>query len=403
MNTVMQKFIYTVLCVFLVINANAVIVAGGDGTQNTTAPSGGQGWDYVGRIDKSGVYSSVTYISNNWFITANHIKQLDNPTGVILGGTTYSIDPNSWIRLQNSTSGDADLMMFRVVGGVVGLPGLTVRTSATSNGSGLTMIGNGRNRETSETHWNSSWVEVSSPPPATYSGYKWAAGSESTKRWGTNVKDDDLGLVNDGYGITDMFYTDFDDAGGNEAQAATYDSGGGVFYNSGSDWELAGIMLATAGFIDQPGSTAVYGNRTYIADMQYYAAQISSTAQIIDIDEDGIPDDWEYEQTGSTIGVVAAADQDDDGFTGEEEWVTDTDPNNSNSYLRVSAYTNAAEVAFNSSTARQYQIEFRLNLADTNELWQTEVAWFEPASTQTVQPVSTSTSNRIYRVEAKLP
>lgn len=405
----MQKFIYTVLCVFLVISANAVIVAGGDGTQNTTSPAGGQGWDYVGRITSAnGAPSGVTYISNNWFITAYHIKQGDNPTGVILGGSTYAIDPNSWTRLQNSTSGNADLIMFRVVGGTVGLSGLTVRSSATSNGSGLTMIGNGRNRETSETHWDVNdltdpwtWTEVGSPPPADFDGYKWASGS--TKRWGTNVKDANAGLVDDNSGITDMFYTDFDDAGGNEAQAATYDSGGGVFYNTGSDWELAGVMLATLGFIDQPGSTAVYGNRTYIADMQYYAAQISSTAQIIDIDEDGIPDDWEYEQTGSTTGVVAFIDQDGDGFTGEEEWVTDTDPNNSNSYLRVSAYTNAAEVAFNSSTARQYQIEFRLNLADTNELWQTEVAWFEPASTQTVQPVSTSTSNRIYRVEAKLP
>ena len=64
--------------------AQAVIVAGGDGTQNTTAPSGDQGWSNVGRI--SNKPSSVTYISNNWFITANHIKELDTPTNVIFNG-----------------------------------------------------------------------------------------------------------------------------------------------------------------------------------------------------------------------------------------------------------------------------------------------------------------------------
>lgn len=392
---------YLVLSAFLAVGAEAVILAGGDGTQNTTAPGGGQGWDYVGRIDKGSVYSGVTYISNNWFITAYHIQSIDNPTGVIFNGSSYPIDPNSWSRLTNSVGGNADLSMFRVVGGTVGLPGLTVRSVATSNGSGLTMIGNGRNRETSETHWNASWVEVSPPPPSTYSGYKWAAGS--TKRWGTNVKHDDAGLLNTGFGETDMFYTDFDDAGGNEAQGATYDSGGGVFYNNGGDWELAGIILTTASFNLQPGSTAVYGNLTYMADMQYYAAQISSTAQIIDIDEDGIPDEWEYEQSGSTTGVVASADQDNDGFTGTEEWVTDTDPNDSNSFLRVSVYTNVTEVAFDSSTNRQYQVEFRTDLADTNELWQTEVDWFQPASTQTVQSVTAPTANRLYRVRAKLP
>ncbi|HEY5653137.1 MAG TPA: hypothetical protein VIR63_02065 [Pontiella sp.] len=255
----------------------AVILAGGDGTQNTTAPVGGQGWDYVGRIDKPGVYSSVTYVSNNWFVTANHIKQLDNPSGVILGGSSYTIDSGSWTRLQNSASGDADLIMFRV-NESIGLPGLTIRSSATANGSGLTMIGNGRNRETTETYWNSSWDEVTPPPPATYSGYKWAAGS--SKRWGTNNKDADAGLIDDGYGVTDMFYVDFDDIGGNEAQGATYDSGGGVFYDNGGEYELAGVMLVTSGYAGQPGSTAVYGNRTYAADMQYYADQINTTTAI---------------------------------------------------------------------------------------------------------------------------
>ena len=272
-----MKMILYLLIAFLLLPfaVEAVLVAGEDGTQNTTAPTGGQGWDYVGRIDHATAYSSVTYIDNNWFITANHVKQLDNPTGVLLGGSTYTIDGGSWTRLQNSSGGDADLMMFRVTS-AVGLTGLTVRSSATANGSALTMIGNGRNREATETTWNHLWEEGGAP--TVYTGYKWATGS--TKRWGTNNKDANAGLVDDGFGITDMFYTDFDDRGGSEAQGATYDSGGGVFFNTGSEWELAGLILTTAGYTGQPANTSVYGNRTYMADMQYYADQINTTSAI---------------------------------------------------------------------------------------------------------------------------
>jgi hypothetical protein len=381
--------------------AMAVILAGGDGTQNTSAPAGGQGWDYVGRISAAnGAPSSVTYIANNWFITANHIKVLDNPTGVVINGSSYPIDPNSWTRLQNSSNGNADLNMFRIVGGSVGLPGLMVRSTATANGSTLTMIGNGRNRQIDETTWNGSWVEGGKP--TVYRGYKWAAGS--SKRWGTNVKEDDAGLISlpSPYNDTDAYFIDFDDIGGSEAQGATYDSGGGVFYNNSGNWELAGIMIAIANFGGQPIGSSVYGNLTYIADMQYYAAQIEAISQITDIDEDGIPDDWEYEKSGSTIGVEAAADQDSDGYTGTQEWIADTNPTDGTSYLRILSYTNVNEVAFNASTDRQYRIEYRSDLADTNETWLTEVDWFDPGSTQTVISVSASADESYYRVGARL-
>lgn len=389
------------------ISAKAVILAGGDGAQNTNAPSGGQGWDYVGRIDHPTAYSSVTYISNNWFVTAYHIKALDNPTGVLLGGVDYDIDPNSWTRLTNSVGGNADLIMFRVVGGTVGLPGLAVRPTTTLPTSSLTMIGNGRNREASETTWNSSWVEGGKP--TVYRGYKWASVG-SAKRWGTNVKDDDAGLVNSGesFGVTEMFYTDFDRTGGtvDEAQGATFDSGGGVFYDNGSQWELAGIMITVGNlYSGQPWSppsigSAVYGNLTLIADMQYYAAQIALTTQNDDLDGDGIPDGWEYEYSGSTTGVVATADQDGDGFSGEQEWITDTIPTDSNSYLRVTDFPGGTNVVFSSSTNREYQVQYVPGL--TNSSWAIEVDWFAGSHSQTVQSVSTAASNRFYRVRAKL-
>ena len=256
--------------------ANAVIVAGGDGTQNTTTPTGGQGWDYVGKITGSAP-SSVTYIDNNWFITAYHVQVLDSPTGVQLSGSTYSIDGGSWTRLTNTDGGDADLAMFRVTTDVAGLAGVTI-ASPVSNGTGVTMIGNGRNRATAQSFWNvagTTWTENGSPTNA--SGYKWAAGA--TKRGGTNTKEADTGLVNDGFGITDMFYTDFEAVLG-EAQGATYDSGGGVFIDNAGDVELAGLMLTVSTGTGQPGSTAVFGNLTLAADLALYADQITTTTAI---------------------------------------------------------------------------------------------------------------------------
>ncbi|MDZ8118924.1 hypothetical protein [Pontiella agarivorans] len=393
----MKQFFTAWVMLGLVISAEAVIVADGDGTQNTNAPSGGQGWDYVGRIDKSGIYSSVTYISNNWFITAYHIKTLDNPTGVLLGGTDYSIDPNSWTRLTNSNDENADLVMFRIVGGSVGLPGLIVRSSGTPVNAELTMIGNGRNRAADETTWNHQWAEEGIPP--LYNGYKWASGS--AKRWGRNNKDLYSGMVNTGYGTTDVMRTSFDDNSTNEAQGAVYDSGGGVFYENGSNWELAGIMLTIGTYQNQPSSTAVHGNVTYIADIEYYAEQITTVSAIDDVDEDGIPDDWEYEQMNTTVGVSASEDQDGDGFDGAAEWIADTDPTDGNSYLKLEAYTNAASMVFSSSLDREYRIEYCSDLIDLN--WQTEEGWFRATGPMTVRSVSTADSNRVYRVRVKLP
>ena len=259
--------------------ARGVIVAGGDGSQNTTAPEGGRGWDYVGRITSAnGAPSSVTYLRNNWFVTAYHVKQYDNPTGVILGGSSYSIDANSWTRITNSSGSavNTDLILFQVEEDV-GLPDITI-ASTPANGTELTMIGNGRNRAPDLTQWlvsGSTWKEVDSG--GNHFGYKWASGA--TKHWGVNTKASNDRLRSDGFGLTDMFRTDFDDEAG-QAQAATYDSGGGVFVKNGDEWQLAGIMLAVSTYSGQPAGTSVFGESTYIADLSVYSNEITGVQAV---------------------------------------------------------------------------------------------------------------------------
>jgi hypothetical protein len=255
--------------------ADAVIIAAADGSQNTTAPAGGQGWDYVGRVTSvGGATASATYLSNNWFITAYHVKQADNPTGVQLGGSSHSILPGSWTRITNNGGGGTDLVMFRVEGNIP-LLGLKPSMSEAPTGASLTLIGNGRDRDGGLTYWDASWAETVLPD--TYSGFRWASGS--TKRWGTNEKA--IPTIPDYFDNTDAYFTTFDESGGaNEAQGATYDSGGGVFYDNGAEWELSGIMIGIDVYPGQPGDVSAYGNSTFIADISAYADQIQNIASV---------------------------------------------------------------------------------------------------------------------------
>jgi hypothetical protein len=61
-----------------------------------------------------------------------------------------------------------------------------------------------------------------------------------------------------------------------EFQATTGDSGGGVFFfdSTYNRWELAGTMEATTALMNQPASTSVFNNMTWISDLSYYRSQI---------------------------------------------------------------------------------------------------------------------------------
>jgi len=261
----------------------AVVIAGGDGTGNVTAPAGDErGWSYVGRIvADNNAPSSVTYVGNQWFITANHIKVLDNPTSVLLNDQTYNIDSSKWTRITNNTGSGADLMMF-CVNETVGLASLTVSSGTPAAGTAVTMIGNGRDRES----------DLFYDPDVDEYFYVLKSGVANTsKRWGANTVNgayyNNGGFIDSGtqldpdlYGTTQAFYTDFSPVT-NEAQAATYDSGGGVFTGDGEALELAGIMVAAKNYsggtaaVLTGGGPLLTGSETYIADLSAYEEQIT--------------------------------------------------------------------------------------------------------------------------------
>jgi len=252
--------------------AQALLLVGGDGLGNTNAPADDPGWANVGRA--SSVPSSVVYLGANWFLTAYHIEYYDNPTSVLLNGSTYAVDTSSWQRLSYAGT-NADLAMFRVTDTVTGLPTLTLSPSLITNGAAVTMIGDGLDRASNLSYWDSSWRPTDSTD-GVHSGYYWGA-SAGTKRWGQNLTDGS-GWVDDGFGLTYCLRTTFDaDGGPNEAQAALYDSGGGVFFQAGAAWELAGIMLAVDGNVS---GAAAFGDHTYMADLAPYHDQITALMAI---------------------------------------------------------------------------------------------------------------------------
>jgi len=273
--TVMKKVVfYIVLCMLTPLSVRAVVVAGGDGSGNTSG-AGVSGWDYVGRIDSSSKPSGVTYISDDWFITANHVWQNEvinsGLTSVLLNGASYAIDTSNSVRITNSVGAGVDLRLFKVTSSVAGLSGITIASSPPAVGTSITMIGSGMDRQSSQIYWHvntSTWTETNAAS-ANASGYKWAT-TKGTKRWGSNA----VSSTGVEMGGMTCFDAVFDPISG-EAMGATYDSGGGVFTGSGDSVELAGIMITIGTYLGQPSGTSVFGNKTYMADLSAYSDQIN--------------------------------------------------------------------------------------------------------------------------------
>lgn len=252
--------------------AGAVILGDGDGTQNTLPPDDSLIWDNIGIYNTS----TAVYLGDGYVLTAAHTGNV--PT-VNFGGITYNVVPGSRQQLTNNGAGgvsaNTDLAIFRIDDDP-GLDPTPISSTSPAVGTQVTMIGNGRNRQANLTHWSVTgdiWTETDAGN-ADRSGYVWAAGNDI--RWGTNNVATPAAFNTVGGVQVRSFSTVFDAGIANEAQAATNDSGGGVFVNAGGNWELAGIILGINTFTGQPGSTAVFGNSTVIADLSFYREQIEA-------------------------------------------------------------------------------------------------------------------------------
>jgi hypothetical protein len=256
--------------------AQAVIVASGDGTQNTTAPLDDPGWANVGI--RGGL--TAIYLGNRWVVTAAHV----GIGPVTFGGVPYDAIPGTAVSFTTSPGKIADLIVFKLRADPL-LPALAIASAAPPVGAAVVMIGNGRNRGAA-TAWGAG-------------GWLWGTGS--AMRWGTNLVGSAPVNVTIGTNVTRAFATEFTQSPppqvtAQEAQAAAGDSGGALFVENGGSWELGAVLFAVTSSAGQPANSAIYGNLTYAIDLSFYRNAIllvttrPACSDGIEDDGDGLTD-----------------------------------------------------------------------------------------------------------------
>lgn len=237
----------------------AVIVSGGDGTQNGTGAGAGEGWNYVGiGLGQATAIYLGQYGGAFWVITAAHVGAAD----FLLDDIVYPLVAGS-----AQTLPGVDLQVYQIDGNP-GLANLPLSSIAPAVGSEIIMIGSGPNREPPLYYFNTltnPWT-YSTLPPGIRQGYLW--GSGNAMRWGNNVISGSE-IINDGFGTFASLYTTFNEID-DEGQAGSGDSGGGFFFDNAGTWELAGLMVTISTFDNQTPGSAVFGNRTYAVDISMY-------------------------------------------------------------------------------------------------------------------------------------
>jgi len=245
--------------VLLSFTATSFAIVDANSTTNTSDPGGGVPWANVGSVNGG----SGTYLGNGWVLTAAHV----GPGPIAFDSGTFQPDGRV-IRLSNPDTSLADMLLYHLVL-TPGLTGSVVSSSTPAIGSLVDLVGYGRIRGSAEQSFSTEYGPKS--------GFYWSP--NGTKSYGRNLIQ--TGVTTRtllGVGSFRGFILDFTPP---DAQVATGDSGGAVFYKNSATWELAGMIEALASFV-YPLPASVYGDESWIMDLPTYKSQIdalvSSTA-----------------------------------------------------------------------------------------------------------------------------
>ena len=245
--------------VLLCTTATSFAIVDANSTTNTSDPGGGVPWANVGSVNGG----SGTYLGNGWVLTAAHVG-----AGPIAFDSGAFQPDGRVIRLSNPDTSLADILLYHLIL-TPGLTGSVVSSSTPAIGSLVDLVGYGRIRGSAEQSFSTEYGPKS--------GFYWSP--NGTKSYGRNLIQ--TGVTTRtllGVGSFRGFILDFTPP---DAQVATGDSGGAVFYKNSATWELAGMIEALASFV-YPLPASVYGDESWIMDLPTYKSQIdalvSSTA-----------------------------------------------------------------------------------------------------------------------------
>jgi hypothetical protein len=222
----MARFLFSAaLLLALASNASAVILAS-TGGRNTSVPSDSglaTAWNYEGTFD--GFLG--TPIGTQTFITAQHIGG-NIGDQIVYQGNTYTTDGFHDVSEPGSPS---DLRIWHVTTAFPSFAPLYTGAPGSEAGKTIFMVGRGV---------PSSGAVVDSS--SVTRGWQWNQASyDGAESWGENT------VSFDSFDGSNRFFMDFDfsnpsSAPANEAGVSVFDSGGGVFIQSGGVWQLAGII-----------------------------------------------------------------------------------------------------------------------------------------------------------------
>ncbi len=147
----------------------------------------------------------------------------------------------------------------------------------------------------------------------------------------------------------------------------------------------------------QPAASAAYD--VLVSDATGSILSASARLRVvIDLDADGLSDDWEQFYFGAN-GATAYADSDGDGMSNGDEYRVGTDPTNSLSLLRVDSITrgNGVTLSFGAISNRTYTIQFQETLDASS--W-TKLVELPARAINRIETIvdPSSSSSRFYRI-----
>jgi hypothetical protein len=309
-----QLCLGAILCLATAPTARAVILYSGDNVANQTAPDSARAGAFaaIARIcnaNGGGTTGSAVHLRGKYMLTADHVTLRSH---VSFDGINFRARDTAFAPIK---IGESDMKLFKLVDDP-GLPGTPLFTDQVGDVfSTATLIGWGRGRD----------PDIADSGLGPTNTWTWGSGATEAKRWGTNRIDSQIRFDGPFGNTYSALVTNLDrNQGEDEAAAALFDSGSGLFVEDDGLWKLAGLTTAVT---DSGSST--FGS--FLSWDQNYFVRISAYAGAI---EAALPDldtfaGWAIDNSLHGSDAAPGADTDGDGISQLVEFALGGDPGRS--------------------------------------------------------------------------